>query len=106
MRSQINPHFLYNALNSLAELCVEAPERAEELTLELSRYLRGSFDFKQLDSLSTLKNELELLAAYVHIEKARFGDRLQVEYEIDGEPSLRIPRWYFSPWWKMPSVMA
>lgn len=97
LRSQINPHFLYNALNSLAELCVEAPERAEELTLELSRYLRGSFDFKQLDSLSTLKNELELLAAYVHIEKARFGDRLQVEYEIDGEPSLRIPPLVLQP---------
>ncbi|MGZ7442337.1 ATP-binding protein [Paenibacillus sp. TH7-28] len=97
LRSQINPHFLYNALNSIAELCVQAPGQAEELTLELSRYLRGSFDFKQLVSLSTLGNELELLAAYVHIEKARFGERLEVEYEVDAEPSLQIPPLILQP---------
>ncbi|MGP0586028.1 ATP-binding protein [Paenibacillus timonensis] len=97
LRSQINPHFLYNALNSIAELCLEDPEQAEELTLQLSQYLRGSFDFKQLDSLSTLKNELELVSAYVHIEQARFGSRLQVEYEMDADTSLRIPPLVLQP---------
>lgn len=91
LRSQINPHFLFNALNAIAELCVDEPQQAEELTLQLSQYLRGSFDFKQLDSLTTLENELELVHAYIHIEKARFGDRLEVEYDVDADPHLRIP---------------
>lgn len=97
LRSQINPHFLYNALNSIAELCLEDPEQAEELTLQLSHYLRGSFDFKQLDSLSTLENELTLVAAYVHIEQARFGSRLQVEYEVEADPGQRIPPLVLQP---------
>ncbi|WP_059044271.1 ATP-binding protein [Paenibacillus rubinfantis] len=97
LRSQINPHFLYNALNSIAELCLEDPEQAEELTVQLSQYLRGSFDFKQLDSLSTLENELKLVAAYVHIEQARFGSRLQVEYEVQADPGLRIPPLVLQP---------
>ncbi|WP_158301961.1 ATP-binding protein [Paenibacillus mesophilus] len=91
LRSQINPHFLYNALNSIAELCVDEPRRAEELTLQLSQYLRSSFDFKQLDSLTTLQNELGLVQAYVHIEQARFGARLRVEYDVDADLDTRIP---------------
>lgn len=97
LRSQINPHFLYNALNSIAELCVDDPERAEALTLHLSQYLRGSFDFKQLDSLTTLERELELVRAYVHIEKARFGARLQVEYDLNADPYTRIPPLILQP---------
>lgn len=91
LRSQINPHFLYNALNSIAELCMDDPEQAEELTLQLSQYLRGSFDFKQLDALTTLDNELKLVKAYIHIEKARFGERLDVEFDVDAAPYTRIP---------------
>ncbi|MEF2968990.1 ATP-binding protein [Paenibacillus sp. M1] len=97
LRSQINPHFLYNALNSIAELCISEPEQAEALTLELSRYLRGSFDFKQLDSLSTLEKELELVEAYINIEKARFGTRLQVVYEIDASLHLLMPPLILQP---------
>lgn len=97
LRSQINPHFLYNTLNSIAQLCLADPEQAEELTLELSRYLRGSFDFKQLDSLTTLESELELVSAYVHIEKARFGPRLEVEYEVDADTMLRLPPLVLQP---------
>ncbi|WP_274365478.1 ATP-binding protein [Paenibacillus thermotolerans] len=93
LRSQIKPHFLFNALNSIAALCVDEPLIAEKLTLELSKYLRSSFDFKQLDSLTTLSSELELVKAYISIEKARFGERLQVEYDIDADidMGIRIP---------------
>ncbi|CAG7645016.1 Sensor histidine kinase RcsC [Paenibacillus solanacearum] len=91
LRSQIKPHFLYNALNSIATLCADDPHSAEELTLQLSQYLRGSFDFKQLDSLTTVDKEVELVEAYVNIEKARFGARLQVEYDVDACPDRRIP---------------
>ncbi|MEK4296067.1 hypothetical protein BSK65_04380 [Paenibacillus odorifer] len=97
LRSQIKPHFLYNALNSIAALCVEEPEQAEELTLELSQYLRSSFDFKQLDSLTTLEGELELVKAYINIEKVRFGARLQVEYDITANTDSRIPPLILQP---------
>ncbi|MDR9857584.1 ATP-binding protein [Paenibacillus sp. VCA1] len=97
LRSQINPHFLFNALNSIAELCMDDPEQAEELTLQLSQYLRGSFDFKQLDSLTTLRKELELVEAYLHIEKARFGPRLHVEYDVDANLEIGIPPLVLQP---------
>lgn len=97
LRSQIKPHFLYNALNSIAALCVEEPQQAEELTLELSQYLRSSFDFKQLDSLTTLESELELVNAYINIEKVRFGARLQVQYDITANTNSRIPPLILQP---------
>jgi signal transduction histidine kinase len=97
LRSQINPHFLYNALNAIASLCAINPARAEELTLQLSLYLRGSFDFKQLDALTTLERELELVQAYVSIEKARFGNRLHVVYDIDADLQLSIPPLVLQP---------
>lgn len=97
LRSQINPHFLYNALNSIAALCIDDPRKAEELTLDLSQYLRSGFDFKQLDSLTTIENELELVRAYINIEKARFGARLCVEYDVDADPAIRIPPLILQP---------
>lgn len=83
LRSQIKPHFLYNALSSIAALCIDEPHKAGALTIDLSQYLRSSFDFKQLDSLTTIEKELELLNAYINIEKTRFGTRLVVEYDVD-----------------------
>lgn len=97
LRSQINPHFLYNALNAIAELCVIEPGKAEELTLNLSQYLRSSFDFKQLSSLTTLRGEMELVEAYVHIERARFGNRLEVEYDVGVDPNTPIPPLILQP---------
>lgn len=97
LRSQIKPHFLYNTLNSIAELCIDKPDKAEELTLDLSQYLRSSFDFKQLDSLTTIENELELVKAYINIEKARFGARLDVEYDVNVNLDIRIPSLILQP---------
>ncbi|WP_165452232.1 ATP-binding protein [Paenibacillus thalictri] len=91
LRSQIKPHFLYNALNSIAELCVDEPAQAEDLTLQLSQYMRSSFDFKQLDSLTTIESEMKLVTAYVNIERARYGARVQVEYNVTADPYTRIP---------------
>ncbi|MFP3381848.1 histidine kinase, partial [Bacillus sp. SIMBA_069] len=70
---------------------------AEELTLQLSEYLRGSFDFKQLDSLTTIENELSLVNAYIMIEKARFGSRLQVEYDIEANLEFQLPPLILQP---------
>jgi sensor histidine kinase YesM len=97
LRSQIKPHFLYNALNSIAALCIDEPRKAQELTLHLSQYLRSSFHFKQLDSLTTIEHELELVKAYISIEKARFGARLSVEYDVDADPDILIPPLILQP---------
>jgi sensor histidine kinase YesM len=97
LRSQIKPHFLYNALNSIAALCKEAPAQAEDVVIQLSEYLRGSFDFKTLDSLTTVKKETELLEAYLNIEKVRFGKRLNVEYDIDESINIPIPSLILQP---------
>lgn len=97
LRAQINPHFLFNALNSIASLCQSAPERAEEVVVELSQYLRHSFDFKRMDGMSTLAKERELLDAYLYIEKTRFGDRLQVEYDIDEALDFPMPPLILQP---------
>ncbi|MBU5354650.1 response regulator [Paenibacillus barcinonensis] len=93
LRSQINPHFLYNALNAIAELCVDAPNEAERLILQLSSYLRGSVHFKHLDSKTSLENELEMINAYVAIEQARFGSRLEVIIDVDADVdrTMQIP---------------
>ncbi len=97
LRAQINPHFLYNALNSIAALCSTAPEKAEEVVVELSQYLRRSFDFKRIDAMTTLEKELELLEAYLYIEETRFGDRLKVEYDIDETLNIPIPPLVLQP---------
>lgn len=97
LRSQINPHFLYNALNSIASLCRSEPEKAEDVVVELSQYLRHSFDFKRMDAMSTLAKELELLDAYLYIEKTRFGDRLRVEYDIDETLHIPLPPLVLQP---------
>ncbi len=91
LRSQIRPHFLYNALNSIAELCVDEPRKAEALTLDLSQYLRRSFDFSPQDRRTTIRHELELVEAYLNIEQARFGDKLHVEYDIRANRRSLIP---------------
>jgi sensor histidine kinase YesM len=89
LRSQIKPHFLFNTLNSIAALCIKEPRRAEELILEFSQYLRRSFDFKQLDSYTTIENELELVKAYIN--------RLVVEYDVDANLDTRIPPLILQP---------
>ncbi|WP_173114586.1 sensor histidine kinase [Paenibacillus qinlingensis] len=91
LRSQINPHFLYNSLNSIAALCTDEPQKAESLTLDLAQYLKNSFNFKHMDTFTTIESELELIKAYLNIEKARFGTRLDVEYDVDAQVDVCIP---------------
>ncbi len=82
LRSQMNPHFLFNSLNSIAQLIHVDPDRAEECVQKLAaifRYLlrRADQDFVPL------AEELEVAEAYLDIERARFGERLRVETSID-----------------------
>lgn len=83
LQSQIKPHFLFNALTSIASICYTDSERAAKLIQHLGSYLRRSFDIPGTDMFVSLGEEIKLVQSYVEIEKARFDDRLVVEYEVD-----------------------
>lgn len=82
MISQIQPHFLYNSLNSIAELCVVDPKRAEKATIDFSRYLRGNMGALNERKTIEFEDELHHLSHYIELEKLRYGDDLQFEYDI------------------------
>ncbi|WP_239619263.1 hybrid sensor histidine kinase/response regulator [Cohnella mopanensis] len=83
LRSQIKPHFLYNALGTIMSLCYTDGVRAGELLSIFSRYLRIIFHLDNTEETVKLSKEIELIQAYVDIEKARFGDRVKVEFAVD-----------------------
>ncbi|MEK0315322.1 histidine kinase [Cohnella sp. 56] len=91
LQAQIKPHFLFNALNTIMTVCRLDPAQAETLLLELSRYLRASFDFGNLEQRVPLRKELELVRSYLAIEQARFGERLRIVYEIEAGPGSPVP---------------
>ncbi|MBK7806521.1 MAG: histidine kinase [Saprospiraceae bacterium] len=77
IQSRINPHFLYNALNSISSLARTEPKKTEEMALQLAKFYGQCSDIKSKPMI-TLAEELEILKSYLMIEKIRFGDRLQV----------------------------
>ncbi|WP_091012508.1 MULTISPECIES: ATP-binding protein [Paenibacillus] len=91
LQAQIKPHFLYNALNVIIATCAVNPDKATDLLIELSHYLRGSFDFQNRERLVPLTKELELVESYVHLEQARFEERLVIEYEVEPDVQLYLP---------------
>lgn len=97
LQAQIKPHFIYNALNSIVSLCRINPEKARELVLELSNFLRSSFDFKSTEKYITLEKELGLVKSYLAIEKERFAERLTVRYDVDENISINIPPLILQP---------
>lgn len=84
LKSQINPHFIFNSLNSISSLTITAPDRARSMVIKLSEFLRYSLG-KESDQLNTLEEELNNLLLYLDIERVRFGDRLQVETDVPDE---------------------
>ncbi len=91
LQAQIKPHFLFNTLNAISSLCDGELERAQRLIDEFSNYLRYCFDFKNLESTGSLENELSLVRSYLTIQKARFGDQLHVEFDVDSAVNMKIP---------------
>lgn len=90
MLSQIQPHFMYNALNTIKYLTKKDPLKAESAIVKFSGYLRANMDsLTQKEPIPFVK-ELEHVKNYAEIEKLRFGDRLNIEYEIDAE-NFTIP---------------
>ncbi|MFM9021593.1 MAG: sensor histidine kinase [Sediminibacterium sp.] len=82
IKSHINPHFIFNALNSIRALVDENPTRARTAITELSNILRSSMQMEKAETI-TLEKELDIVKDYLALEQIRFEDRLQVEYEID-----------------------
>lgn len=97
LQSKINPHFLYNALNSIASLIHEDPDKAEEMTIKLSRLFRYSISNGQ-ENMHPLKDELEILRTYVDIEQVRFGDRMKITIDAPADlESVPVPRFLIQP---------
>jgi sensor histidine kinase YesM len=80
--SQINPHFLFNALNTVGVLIDENPDEARRLTVKLANIFRQTLQASEREVVS-LQEELRFIQDYLEIEKARFGERLQVEESVD-----------------------
>ncbi|HXB74733.1 MAG TPA: sensor histidine kinase [Candidatus Acidoferrales bacterium] len=81
LRAQINPHFLFNSLNTIADQVVRDPARAEAMTLRLAGVFRHVLD-NSSRPLTSIRDEIEFLRTYLYIEEVRFGDRLQVEIDV------------------------
>lgn len=97
LQAKINPHFLYNALNSIASLIHEDADKAEDMTLKLSKLFRYSLNTMD-ENFSTIKEELEILNAYLAIEKVRFGERINFQFEVENELlNKQIPRFLLQP---------
>lgn len=97
LKSQINPHFLFNSLNSISSLTMTDPEKAQEMVINLSQLMRYSLKHDQNEKVS-FKQELENNKLYLHIEKVRFGKKLNPLFDIDKE-SLKadIPNMILQP---------
>lgn len=80
--SQIQPHFLYNALTSIYRLCDVKPEAAKEAVSNFSKYLRGNLDSIKQTKMISFADELKHLQAYLSLEKMRYDDYLEIKYDI------------------------
>ncbi len=89
IKSHINPHFIFNALNSIRALIDENPLRARDAITELSNILRSSMQAEKLETV-TFERELNIVKDYLALEYIRFEDRLKIEYDID-EDTLDQP---------------
>jgi two-component system, LytTR family, sensor kinase len=97
LEARINPHFLYNSLNSIAGLIHDMPDKAEEMTIQLSKLFRYTTG-RDEENLHTFADELEIIKAYLAIEQVRFGKRLS--YQIDCDEAVlnqQIPRFLLQP---------
>ncbi len=97
LEARINPHFLYNSLNSIAGLIHENPEKAEDMTIQLSklfRYTTGRTD----ENFHNIADELEIIKSYLAIEQVRFGSRLHYKILCEDEAlTQKIPRFLLQP---------
>ncbi|MGG1518706.1 ATP-binding protein [Paenibacillus oryzisoli] len=97
LQAQIQPHFLFNALNSITALSSVDTDQMNELIAAFSAYLRISFDMWNLEQLVPLAYELELVRSYLFIEQARFADRLTVDWHVQADLQQLLPPLVLQP---------
>ncbi|MFQ2149154.1 LytS/YhcK type 5TM receptor domain-containing protein [Aeromonas jandaei] len=96
IQAQINPHFLFNTLNTISAITRQDPGKARDLLLHLSRFFRKNL--KRQSGLTTLQEEQEHCRSYLEIELARFGDRLTVHNDIPAHlAKLQLPSFTLQP---------
>lgn len=94
LQRQINPHFIFNALNTIASFIRFDPQKARDLIISLSTYLRHNLEFN--DNLIDIEKEMEQVKSYIDIEQARFGNTLNIVYDID-KTNVKIPSLIIQP---------
>jgi two-component system, LytTR family, sensor kinase len=97
LRYQINPHFLFNTLNAIAALVRDAPDKAENMVVQLSDFFRRSLAVNPMEDL-TLAEEVDLQRVYLEIERTRFPDRLRFDVTLEaGTAEARVPALLLQP---------
>ena len=97
LQAKINPHFLYNSLNSIASLAQTNPAKTEEMALALSDFYKHTTN-RQEEHMSTVSAEVQQLETYLNIEKIRFGDRLEYDLDIrQAVNQVELPRFLLQP---------
>lgn len=97
LKMQLQPHFLFNTLHSIASLNVKDPQKANKMIAGLGEFLRMTLE-RNNEQMVTLEEELRFLRLYLEIEQIRFSDRLQVMFEVDSSLlSLQIPHLILQP---------
>lgn len=94
LQTQINPHFLFNALNAITSSIRINPDKARELIINLSSYLRYNLELN--DEFIDIRKELKQVMDYIEIEKARFGNKLNIVYDID-DMEVKVPSLSIQP---------
>lgn len=89
LQSQINPHFIFNSLNTISAFCREKPDKARELLIALATYFRNSIQTQ--DGFVSIYDEMEYVEAYLQLEKARFDDRLLLTIELPNNLKCKMP---------------
>lgn len=95
LQFQVNPHFLFNALNTIASVCREDPERSRELLITLADYFRYNLDYEAY--MVPLEEELDHVNDYLELERARFEEKLIVSYDVPERMDVMIPTLILQP---------
>ncbi|MFF2176315.1 ATP-binding protein [Lysinibacillus sp. NPDC058147] len=97
LQAQIQPHFLFNTLNAIITLSEIDIERTSKLLEALSDFLRESFKFQNIDELVPIEDELNLVRSYLYIHKERFGERINVTWDVEVSTDVMIPSLTIQP---------
>lgn len=97
LQGQITPHFLYNTLNTIIGLSYSDENQMREALQALATYFRGKLNFEKSDEMISIEQEIELIRAYLSIEKIRFGDELNIVYDIDETVHFKLPSLTLQP---------